>query len=55
MPGRQTDGITLIIQVFVYLQVLDLITTLIGFRLGKAEFSPFIRALMFSFVGGICG
>ena len=35
-----------IIQVFVYLQLLDLLTTLVGFRIGAAEASPFIRALM---------
>jgi len=33
-------------QVFVYLQLLDLLTTLLGFRLGAAEASPFIRLLM---------
>lgn len=33
-------------QVFVYLQLLDLLTTLLGFRLGAAEASPFIRVLM---------
>jgi hypothetical protein len=33
-------------QVFLYLQVLDFITTLIGFKLGLTEASPFIRALM---------
>ena len=33
-------------QVFVYLQLLDLLTTLVGFRLGAAEASPFIRLLM---------
>jgi len=35
-----------IVHVFVYLQLLDLLTTLIGFRLGAAEASPFIRLLM---------
>ncbi|MGO9262691.1 MAG: DUF5658 family protein [Bryobacteraceae bacterium] len=35
-----------IVQVFVYLQLLDLLTTLVGFRLGAAEASPFIRLLM---------
>ncbi|HUP04390.1 MAG TPA: DUF5658 family protein [Bryobacteraceae bacterium] len=35
-----------IIQMFVYLQVLDLITTLIGFKMGASEASPFIRLLM---------
>jgi hypothetical protein len=33
-------------QIFVYLQVLDLLTTLVGFRLGAVEASPFIRLLM---------
>lgn len=35
-----------IYQIFVYLQLLDLLTTLLGFRLGAAEASPFIRMLM---------
>ena len=34
------------IQIFVYLQVLDLLTTLVGFKLGASEASPFIRVLM---------
>ena len=33
-------------QVFIYLQLLDLLTTLVGFKLGAAEASPFIRMLM---------
>jgi hypothetical protein len=33
-------------QVFIYLQLLDLLTTLLGFRLGAAEASPFIRMMM---------
>ncbi len=32
--------------IFVYLQLLDLLTTLVGFKLGAAEASPFIRVLM---------
>ncbi|HTQ56007.1 MAG TPA: DUF5658 family protein [Bryobacteraceae bacterium] len=36
----------LYIQMFLYLQVLDVFTTLIGFRFGLAEASPFIRALL---------
>ncbi len=32
--------------IFVYLQILDLLTTLVGFKLGAAEASPFIRMLM---------
>jgi len=35
-----------VIQIFVYLQLLDLLTTLVGFRLGAVEVSPFIRVLM---------
>jgi hypothetical protein len=35
-----------IYQIFVYLQLLDLLTTLVGFRLGAAEASPFVRVLM---------
>ena len=35
-----------IYQVFVYLQLLDLLTTLLGFRLGAAEASLFIWLLM---------
>lgn len=35
-----------ITQVFVYLQLLDLLTTLVGFRVGASEASPFIRTLM---------
>lgn len=33
-------------QIFVYLQLLDFLTTMIGFRSGAAELSPFTRALM---------
>jgi Domain of unknown function (DUF5658) len=33
-------------QIFIYLQLLDLLTTLVGFKLGAAEASPFIRMLM---------
>jgi hypothetical protein len=35
-----------IYQIFIYLQLLDLLTTLVGFRMGAAEASPFIRMLM---------
>ena len=34
------------VQIFVYLQLLDVLTTLVGFKLGAAEASPFIRVLM---------
>jgi len=35
-----------IYHIFIYLQLLDLLTTLVGFRVGAAEASPFIRMLM---------
>jgi hypothetical protein len=35
-----------IAQIFIYLQLLDVLTTLVGFKLGAAEASPFIRVLM---------
>ena len=35
-----------IYQVFIYLQLLDLLTTLVGFKIGAGEASPFIRMLM---------
>jgi len=35
-----------IYQVFIYLQLLDLLTTLVGFKVGVGEASPFIRVLM---------
>lgn len=34
------------IQIFVYLQVLDFLTTLIGFKVGASEASPFIAKLI---------
>ena len=34
------------IQAFVYLQILDFLTTLVGFRLGASEASPFIAKLI---------
>jgi hypothetical protein len=39
----QIDGTT---QVFVYFQVMDFLTTVLGFRLGASEASPFISLLM---------
>jgi hypothetical protein len=35
-----------IVAIFIYLQLLDILTTLLGFRLGAGEVSPFIRLLM---------
>jgi hypothetical protein len=34
------------VQIFVCLQLLDALTTLVGFKLGASEMSPFIRVLM---------
>ena len=34
------------LQAFIYLQLLDFLTTIVGFRLGLGEASPFIRLLM---------
>src|SRR5579872_2675759 len=35
-----------LIEVFLYLQVLDILTTLIGFSLGNTEASPFVRLMV---------
>src|SRR5579871_6093732 len=35
-----------LLEVFVYLQILDVMSTLIGFSLGNPEASPFIRLLI---------
>lgn len=35
-----------VILIFVYLQVLDLLTTLVGFRVGASEASPFIAKMI---------
>ena len=35
-----------VVYIFIYLQLLDLLTTLAGFRMGAAEASPFLRMLM---------
>ena len=40
------DNWSLSLQVFCYLQVLDVLTTWLGFRVGLAEASPFIHFLM---------
>ena len=36
----------LAIQVFIYLQLLDFLTTLVGFNLGASEASPFIAKMI---------
>ena len=37
-----------IAQVFIYLQLLDFLTTMIGFKMGASEASPFVRLLMYA-------
>ena len=34
------------IELFVYLQILDILTTLVGFSLGNLEASPFVRLML---------
>jgi hypothetical protein len=41
----KTDG-SLNVQVFLYLQMLDVITSWLGFRVGLSEASPFVRLLI---------
>ena len=41
-PSIQVDGVW----VFAYLQLLDLLTTAVGFQVGLSEASPFIRWMM---------
>jgi Domain of unknown function (DUF5658) len=36
----------LTVQIFLYLQLLDFLTTMLGFRLGASEATPFVRGLM---------
>jgi hypothetical protein len=46
-PPQHAQGrIAVTIQWFLYLQVLDFLTTMLGFKLGAVEASPFIRLLM---------
>jgi Domain of unknown function (DUF5658) len=35
----------MLVQIFIYLQLLDFVTTILGIRLGASEASPFIRLL----------
>lgn len=46
-PRRTPAAIaTMSVEVFIYLQLLDFMTTLVGFELGLSEASPFVRLLM---------
>jgi len=40
---RDTEKVDGYCSVFIYLQLLDVLTTLVGFKLGAAEASPFIQ------------
>lgn len=44
--GAWAGGRLVQLELFVYLQLLDILTTWIGLRLGLAEASPFVRHLM---------
>jgi hypothetical protein len=41
-PGEKR----LLVEIFLYLQVLDVLTTLLGFSLGISEASPFIQLMI---------
>jgi hypothetical protein len=43
---HDTSAVISVVEVFLYLQLLDFMTTVIGLRIGVQEFSPFIRLLM---------
>lgn len=44
--AKAEAGAVLQIQIFLYLQLLDVMTTLIGMRMGLSERSPFVRLLI---------
>jgi hypothetical protein len=47
MMAKSIEGDGMVyVQVFLYLQVLDFLTTLVGLKLGISEASPFIRSLL---------
>jgi hypothetical protein len=46
MPNLIEGEAVVYVQVFLYLQILDFLTTLVGLKLGIAEASPFIRSLL---------
>jgi len=43
--SRAVAGNEMLVQIFIYLQLLDFITTVLGIRLGASEASPFVRLL----------
>jgi hypothetical protein len=44
LKGTETGRI---VRIFLYLQILDILTTLVGVKLGVAEASPFVKFLMY--------
>jgi len=45
MPSLREE-VRVSVKFFIYLQILDFLTTLVGFKLGVPEASPFVRSLM---------
>lgn len=45
MPSLREE-VRVSVKFFIYLQILDFLTTLVGFKLGVPEASPFVRTLM---------
>lgn len=53
MAVMTTSGEQIVyMRIFLYLQVLDVLTTLVGLKLGAAEANPFIRWMMHWHPGG---
>jgi hypothetical protein len=44
LTGSETGPI---VRIFLYLQILDILTTLVGLKLGVSEASPFVKYLMY--------
>jgi hypothetical protein len=44
--AQRVGNLILYAQIFLYLQLLDFLTTLLGFKLGATEVSPFVRYLV---------
>jgi hypothetical protein len=45
MPSLREE-VRVSVKFFIYLQILDFLTTLVGLKLGVPEASPFVRSLM---------
>ncbi|SRR5579871_3557386 len=46
MMASLREDVRVAVKFFIYLQILDFLTTLVGFKLGVPEASPFVRSLM---------